>query len=77
MTYEEALRYLDSFLNYEQVVNYRYPDAFRLDRMSQFLQRLGNPHQRYPALHVAGTKGKGSTCAFAAAILKARRGNAS
>ncbi len=71
VTYQEALQFLDSFLNYEQVVAYRYPDAFRLDRMEQFLQRLDNPHRRYPTLHVAGTKGKGSTCAFAASILRA------
>ncbi len=71
MTYEEAIRYLDSFLNYEQITTYRYPGDFSLDRMERFLHRLGNPHRRYPELHVAGTKGKGSTCAFAASILRA------
>jgi len=71
MTYEEAIRYLNSFLNYEQVVTYRYPEAFSLDRITRLLERLGNPHRRYPTLHVAGTKGKGSTCAFAASILRA------
>ena len=69
MTYQGALSYLNSFLNYEQITAYHYPEAFSLDRMERFLERLGNPHQRYPSLHVAGTKGKGSTCAFAASIL--------
>ncbi|MBI3616172.1 MAG: bifunctional folylpolyglutamate synthase/dihydrofolate synthase [Candidatus Omnitrophica bacterium] len=70
MTCQEALEYLDSFLNYEQVVTYRYPEAFSLDRISRLLERLGNPHRRYPTLHVAGTKGKGSACAFASSILR-------
>ena len=71
MTYQEALEYLDSFLNYEQITAYRYPEVFSLDRVEGLLRRLGNPHCRYPTLHVAGTKGKGSTCAFAASILSA------
>ena len=65
------MEYLNSFLNYEQVTAYRYPEVFSLDRMERLLDRLGNPHRRYPTLHVAGTKGKGSTCAFAASILRA------
>ncbi len=71
MTYPEALEFLNSFLNYEQVVTYRYPQDFSLDRMIQLLARLGNPHRRSLSLHVAGTKGKGSTCAFVASILQA------
>ncbi len=71
MNYKEALDYLDSFLNYEKTTAYCYPDAFSLDRVERLLDRLGNPHRRYATLHVAGTKGKGSTCAFAAGILQA------
>jgi len=71
MTYREALEFLDSFQNYEQITAYRYPEAFSLDRVQKLLARLGNPHRSYPVLHVAGTKGKGSTCAFAASILSA------
>ncbi len=70
MSYRQALDYLDSFLNYEKTTAYRYPEGFSLDRMERLLERLGNPHRRYISLHVAGTKGKGSTCAFAASILK-------
>ncbi len=43
----------------------------RLPRMRLFLEELGNPHQAYKSFHVAGTKGKGSTAAFLASILKA------
>ena len=39
--------------------------------MERLLESLANPHRRYAVLHVAGTKGKGSTCAFAASILSA------
>ncbi len=71
MTYQEAVGYLDSFLNYERTTAYRYPEAFSLDRVRQLLERLGDPHLRYPSVHVAGTKGKGSTCAFIARVLSA------
>jgi dihydrofolate synthase/folylpolyglutamate synthase len=40
-----------------------------LVRMRAVLDRLGNPHSTYPIVHVAGSKGKGSTCAFLSTIL--------
>ncbi len=43
-----------------------------LDRVRVALDRLGHPEQRFPALHVAGTNGKGSTCALAASCLARR-----
>jgi dihydrofolate synthase/folylpolyglutamate synthase len=42
-----------------------------LERMQEALLLLGDPHRGPPALHVAGTNGKGSTCAFAEASLRA------
>lgn len=39
-----------------------------LERMEELLARLGNPHQQLRFLHVAGTNGKGSTCAYLASI---------
>lgn len=43
-----------------------------LDRILRLLDRLGNPHHRLPpVIHVAGTNGKGSTCAFLRSILEA------
>lgn len=44
---------------------------FGLERMERALAALGHPERRYPVLHVAGTNGKGSTCAMAAAALAA------
>ncbi|MGD9723227.1 MAG: folylpolyglutamate synthase/dihydrofolate synthase family protein [Pirellulales bacterium] len=52
------------------IVPYSQRD-FRLDRMRQLLERLGNPQQGLAIVHVAGTKGKGSTAAMIAAVLKA------
>lgn len=40
------------------------PGAFGLDAIRTILSRLGDPHERFGALHVAGTRGKGSTCAL-------------
>jgi dihydrofolate synthase/folylpolyglutamate synthase len=51
-----------------------YPRAIDLDmgRLRDLLGKLGNPERRLaPVLHVAGTNGKGSTCAFARAIAEA------
>ncbi len=44
--------------------------AFRLHGMRQLLDAVGNPHRELPVVHVAGTKGKGSTVAMLAAILE-------
>jgi dihydrofolate synthase/folylpolyglutamate synthase len=44
-----------------------------LDRMRHLLEALGNPQRRIPCIHVAGTNGKGSTVAIAAALLRHRR----
>jgi dihydrofolate synthase/folylpolyglutamate synthase len=63
MNYEEALKYMQG----------RYQFGIKLgnDRFEVLLDRLGNPHRGYGIAHIAGTKGKGSTTAMLAAILKA------
>jgi dihydrofolate synthase/folylpolyglutamate synthase len=57
-----------SLINYEQ----RTPSAedFKLDRMRALLGRLGNPQRRLRIVHVAGSKGKGSTSAMLSAMLR-------
>ena len=42
-----------------------------LDRICELLDRLGRPQDRLKFVHVAGTNGKGSTCAYLASILQA------
>jgi dihydrofolate synthase/folylpolyglutamate synthase len=56
-------------INYEQ----RQPgaDDFKLDRMRSLLARLGDPHLGLRIVHVAGSKGKGSTAAMLAEVLRA------
>ena len=60
-----AIEFLRSRIDYERTSQIPYSQRdFRLDRMRQLLDRLGNPHQGLPIVHVAGTKGKGSTAAM-------------
>ena len=40
-----------------------------LERIQQLLANLGNPHHRVPVIHVAGTNGKGSVCAYLSSVL--------
>lgn len=70
MTPQETKSYLDSFINYELNLQAVSSSQFKLDRIEQLLEELGNPHKDLKCIHVAGTKGKGSTCAFAASILQ-------
>jgi len=69
--YRAALRYLLSFTNFEAKPADLYaPAHFDLSRMERLLARLGNPHLAFDVVHVAGTKGKGSTAAMTAAVLR-------
>jgi len=70
MTYREAIKYLESFINYEQIPSYPYKESLGLERVKGFLENIGNPHLGLRCLHLAGTKGKGSTCAFLTYILR-------
>ncbi len=71
-SYDAALRFLLGRIDYERAWSVPYRGrGFKLDRMRELLDRLGNPQDRLPILHVAGTKGKGSTAAMLAAVLAA------
>src|SRR5437660_11671696 len=66
-TYEQALAFWFGRVNYEQ--RSPRPDDLKLDWMRALLGLLGNPQDRLRIIHVAGSKGKGSTSAMLAAIL--------
>jgi dihydrofolate synthase/folylpolyglutamate synthase len=68
LTPQQARAFWFGLVNYEQ----RSPAAgdLKLDRMRALLARLGDPQRRLRILHVAGSKGKGSTSAMLAAILR-------
>src|SRR5262249_42284779 len=67
-TYQDALAFWFARVNYEQRTP--RPDDLKLDRMKALLRLLGQPHERLRGLHLAGSKGKGSTSAMLASVLR-------
>ncbi len=71
-TYDEAIKYLFNRTNYEQEKHLRYNvDTFNLKRMEHLLSLVGNPHTKVDTVHIAGTKGKGSTATMLARMIEA------
>lgn len=71
-TYREALDYLNRFINYERSQPSIYsPETLNLDRVNRLLDRLGRPDRQFRSIHIAGTKGKGSTAAMIESGLRA------
>ena len=69
MTYDEAMSFWFGRINFE--VRSAAPDDLKLERMHPLLRLLGNPQDRLRIVHIAGTKGKGSTAAMLDAVLRA------
>ena len=70
MNYAAALAYIDTFINAERSPDFsRQARFYNLERISRLLAYLGDPHRRLKVVHVAGSKGKGSTAALIASIL--------
>ena len=70
MDYRSALGGLLQLVDLERMASHtRERIRYDLRRMVALLQRLGNPHQGIPTVHIAGTKGKGSTAAMCASVL--------
>ena len=70
--YKEALAYLLDRTDYEKEEHVRYNvTTFSLARMERLLSLLGDPHTKINTVHIAGTKGKGSTATMLARMLEA------
>ncbi len=71
-TYDQAMQYLFSVTDYERQQKLRYNvTTFDLERMNKLLKALGNPHKKTKSIHIAGTKGKGSTATMLARMIQA------
>jgi dihydrofolate synthase/folylpolyglutamate synthase len=71
LNYRKALRYLYGLTDYEKRGFAAYaPEHYNLARMNRLLALLGDPLRSFRAVHVAGTKGKGSTAAMIDAMLR-------
>src|SRR4030042_3282111 len=71
MNYRQAEDHLLSFTDYEKIPGIAYTAAnYDLRRMEKLLQPLGNPHLGTKTVHIAGTKGKGSTAAMISNVLR-------
>jgi len=68
--YADVVRFLNEFTDYERMASTYSPKEYNLDRMRKLLAAIGNPERAFLSLHIAGTKGKGSTAHLAEAILR-------
>ena len=71
-SYKQAIGYLMERTDYEKEKRLRYNvTTFSLSRMRKLLSLLGNPHKKIHTVHIAGTKGKGSTATMLANMIEA------
>ena len=71
-SYQQAIDYLFKRTDYEREEALRYNvTTFNLARMKKLLSLLGDPHRKIPTVHIAGTKGKGSTATMLGKMLEA------
>jgi dihydrofolate synthase/folylpolyglutamate synthase len=71
MNYQQAEDYIFSYTDYEKVGMPHDPAFYDMRRVEELLARLDNPHLKARSVHIAGTKGKGSTAAMVASALHA------
>jgi dihydrofolate synthase/folylpolyglutamate synthase len=70
MDYREAEDYLHSFVDFEMIPGISFASSdYDLLHVEELLHRMGDPHLAARTVHIAGTKGKGSTAAMIAQVL--------
>lgn len=72
MDYKQALTKISELTDNERIKTSHSQSAYSLQRISGFMDYIGNPHVNVPTIHIAGTKGKGSTANMIASILLAQ-----
>ena len=69
-TQRDVIHFLDRRVNFERTpIDAPVSQSFRLKPMRRLLTLIGRPQDRYDIVHVAGTKGKGSTSAMIASMV--------
>jgi len=72
MDFRRAINYLQSFVDYEKMVDVNYDEnRFNLEKVKRFLGDFGVEYKRLRFVHVAGSKGKGSVANLIADYLSA------
>ncbi|MFH1772165.1 MAG: folylpolyglutamate synthase/dihydrofolate synthase family protein [Candidatus Omnitrophota bacterium] len=69
--YKSAVNYLESFVNYERKNITSYQKEIKLERVKRLLKELDISYEKLKVIHIAGTKGKGSTAGYCAFLLSA------
>ncbi|GAX62835.1 folyl-polyglutamate synthase [Candidatus Scalindua japonica] len=70
-SYKQAQEFLLQTIDYEKLTQYKYDTStFDLNRMEEMMSSVGNPHKKRKAVHITGTKGKGSTAIIIASALQ-------
>ena len=67
--YQKSLDLVMGLADFERDKTFPGHSGFHIERMQLLLEKLGDPHLKIPTIHVAGTKGKGSTAAMISQIL--------
>ena len=69
--FDDVVRFMESFTNLEKQTTHYTTRTYRLDRMQSLLAYLGNPELSFKKIHLAGSKGKGSTASYLASAFTA------
>ncbi|MBI2930045.1 MAG: bifunctional folylpolyglutamate synthase/dihydrofolate synthase [Planctomycetes bacterium] len=70
--FEDVMAYLCRFTDYERMTGVPYSGrAYNVRRMRRFVKALGHPERAFRSVHIAGTKGKGSTAIMTDTLLRA------
>ncbi|MGH0052843.1 MAG: bifunctional folylpolyglutamate synthase/dihydrofolate synthase, partial [Sphaerochaetaceae bacterium] len=68
-SFDDVISFTERFTNLEKQTSHYTTRIYRLDRMHSLLAHLGNPERAFKKIHLAGSKGKGSTASYLASAL--------